>query len=118
MDITEVLNEYREYDTTLGVDKLLTMKHNLSILIYECSKHIAKLEEKSKEATAYKKIHLATSELEIEGTGQFRKNQAIVDNETTIIAEAKLEGQLKAYKIKYDGMVNLSNSMASFLSKL
>ena len=118
MNITEILNEYRQYDITMGIDRLLTMKHNISILIYECSKHVAKLEEKSKEATAYKKIHLATSELEIEGTGQFRRNQAIVDNEITIIAEAKLEGELKAYKIKYEGMVNLSNSMSSFLNKL
>ena len=118
MNITQIIKEYSSYEMAHGVEHLLNLKHKLSILIYECARYIADLEEQSKNITAEKKISLATSELELEGTGQHRKNQAIKNNMELINREAELEGKLKAYRIRYDGMIQIGNSMSSYLNKL
>lgn len=118
MNIKEIVESYRNYDSTVGIEELLRLKQNLSILIYQCAVHIAELEEKHKQMYADRKLQLAIDELSGEGTIAERKNKAIKSNKLLINTEAQLEGQLKAYRIKYDGMVQLSNSMASYINKL
>lgn len=118
MDINKIVEEYSTFDITQGIEKLLKMRQNLAILIMDITQHIAKLEEDAKEITARKKIELAVNELKQEGTGQDRKAKAIREMEGIIMQESEYEGQLKAYRIKFEGMKELSNSMSSYLNKM
>jgi len=118
MNLDIIIQEYSKFELQHGIEKILNLKHNLSLLIMQISKHIAKLESDSKELTAHLKIQRAVTELETEGTGQQRRNLSIQLNEDLILQEARAEGELKAYRIKLDGMRELSNSMASYLNKM
>lgn len=118
MNLDSIIEKYSKFEIQQGVEVILNLKHNLSLLIMQITKHIATLEIESKEATASLKIQRAITELREEGTGQARRNKSIVLNEDLILIEANKEGELKAYRIKLDGMRELSNSMASYLNKM
>ena len=118
MNLDEIVKEYSTFDMTDGVEKLLRIRQNLSVLIVQITKVIADLEEASKDATATRKLEVATSELSFEGAWAERKNRAILACETEILSESQIEGSLKAYRIKFEGMKELSNSMSSYLNKM
>ena len=118
MNLDKIIQEYSKFELQQGIEVILNLKHKLSLLIMKITQHIAKLEVESKEFTAELKIQRAITELETEGTGQQRRNLSIQLNEDLILQEAKAEGELKAYRIKLDGMRELSNSMASYVNKM
>ena len=118
MNLDSIIEKYSKFELQQGIEVILNLKHNLSLLIMQISKHIATLEIESKEVTATLKIQRAITELTEEGTGQSRRNKSIQLNEDLILTEAKKEGELKAYRIKLEGMREISNSMASYLNKM
>lgn len=118
MNLQEIIKQYEGYDMTQGVETLLELRKRVVILMNKLSYEIGLTEEMHKELSVKKKIALATKELELDGTGQDRKNKALIDQAEIVKRDAAMEGKLKAMRIKFESMKELSNSMSSFLNKL
>lgn len=117
MNLNEALQIFRSYDgVSQGVDMLLQCRQVIALNMWEMAGEIAKLEMRSKECTANRKVKLAVSELESdEKTVAERRADAIRNTGDVSMQEARLEGELKALRIKYDALGEVSNAISSFL---
>jgi hypothetical protein len=117
MNLNEALANFRSYDgVSQGADMLLSCRQAIAGAMYDIAGRIAELELKSKEATVKRKTKLAVAELESdEGTVAERRADAVRKTGEQAMEEARLEGELKALKIKYDALGEINNAISSFL---
>jgi len=117
MNLNEAIAYFRSYDgTSQGADMLLHCRQSIAGGMYDIAGRIADLELQSKEATVNRKTKLAVAELESEeGTVAERRADAVRKTGEQAMQEARLEGELKALKIKYDALGEINNAISSFL---
>jgi|AACY02.2.fsa_nt_gi hypothetical protein len=117
MNLNEALERFRSYDgVSQGHSDLLHIRQTISMNMYDIAGKIADLELKSKEATVDRKTKLAVAELESdESTVAERRADAVRKTGEQAMQEARLEGELKALKIKYDALGEVNNAISSFL---
>ena len=119
MTTNEIKQAFAGWNQEHGLDSLLVLRKNLSLAIYELACEIAELEEKSKGKEAERKIQHAFKELESDkSTASARVQDAVVQTRMIREDEARLEGELKGCRIKFDALQNMSHAMASYLNKM
>jgi hypothetical protein len=114
----ELIDQYRAFHPEQGVEQLLRLRQKLSCALYDLGMKITDLEDRSKTKDKAVKISMAIKELDEDGTQMERKNKAVISTRSDAMEAARLEGELKGYRIQFESVKEILNSMSSYLQKM